>query len=196
MIVSPGWGSWPEANWMIFCEVCRNWDTPVQGLWPFWPCDPRNPETGTMSTTWQSSSKTHALQRRCRIIAGVCRACETSTLRHRHPVVWVAMSPLANGWLKAVPQSPSTFIQPSPSSQHYSSRLKWDPLLLSYYLKPQHVNSELLSTSPEQKWHSLCTGKACNLIIKWIHSKCLCLIMVDIWPTLQLEWQNSQGRGS
>ncbi len=140
MMVSPGWGSWPEANWMIFCEVCRNWDTPVQGLWPFWPCDPRNPETGTMSTKQQCSNKTHALQHRY-------RAYETSTLHHRHPVVWVVMSPLVNGCLKAVPQSPSTFIQPSPSSQHYSSRLKWDPLLLSLYLKPQHVNSELLSTS-------------------------------------------------
>lgn len=42
MMVSSGWGSWPEANWMIFCDVCKNWDTPVQGLCPFWPCDPRN----------------------------------------------------------------------------------------------------------------------------------------------------------
>lgn len=46
MMVSSGWGSWPEANWMIFCDVCKNWDTPVQGLCPFWPCDPRNFNNG------------------------------------------------------------------------------------------------------------------------------------------------------
>ena len=37
MTVSPGCGSFPEANWMIFWEVWRNWDTPVQGLWPLGP---------------------------------------------------------------------------------------------------------------------------------------------------------------
>lgn len=37
MMVSPGCGSFPEANWMIFWDVCRNCDTPVQGLWPLGP---------------------------------------------------------------------------------------------------------------------------------------------------------------
>lgn len=42
MMVSPGCGSAPEANWMIFWEVWRNWDTPVHGLCIPGPLSTRN----------------------------------------------------------------------------------------------------------------------------------------------------------
>lgn len=52
MTVSPGWGSFPDANWIIFWDVCRNWDTPVQGFRPPGHCKPR----GVWSATgpWQA----------------------------------------------------------------------------------------------------------------------------------------------
>lgn len=48
MMVSPGCGSFPEANWMIFWDVWRNWDTPVHGLWPLGPL------SITEYTVWKS----------------------------------------------------------------------------------------------------------------------------------------------
>lgn len=154
MIVSPGWGSWPEANWMIFCEVCRNWDTPVQGLWPFWPCDPHNPETGTMSTNSITIRQIHFS-----IITGVCWVHETRALHHCHLVVWAAMSPLLHSELKAVPQIPSTCIQPLPNEQHHSASLKCPNVerpsaAFTLFKSPA---CWLWATLPiqEQKWHSL-----------------------------------------
>lgn len=52
MTVSPGWGSFPEANWMIFWDVCKNWDTPVQGFRPPGHCKPR--------TTWSATEASQA----------------------------------------------------------------------------------------------------------------------------------------
>lgn len=121
MMVSPGWGSWPEANWMIFCEVCRNWDTPVQGLWPFWPCDPRNPERGTVSTKCGQQR-----QKRFSIITiaqetGAASVPPCGASREVKPHL--------------VTQSPSTCIQPSPNPQRFYSSLQWTSPLLSALFK-------------------------------------------------------------
>lgn len=182
MIVSPGWGSWPEANWMIFCEVCRNWDTPVHGLWPFWPCDPRNPEKDTVSTKCGST-------KRC------------STVPPHRPLVVQDQTPyLVNSWPKAVPQSPSTCIQPSPNSQHYSSRLTWSPVLLWRFLKKaQRANSELLSPSRNRSGIHCLLAEPASCLQSGSTVESFCWIMVDIWPKLQLwllQRQNSAGRGS
>lgn len=182
---------------MIFCEVCRNWDTPVQGLWPFWPCDPHNPETGTVSTSdIETISKIYIS-----IDSIITTVCLSDKPRINTCAAWAPPSGLrsnVNLWSKA-----------NSKLAHKSPAHLFNPRQIHSVILPVFSNVKRPSTAftlfrttacwlwitfpiQEQKWHSAFTGRACNLIIKCEHSKGLCLVMVDIWPTKQLwllEWQ-------